>query len=453
MRVGVVSALCGKQVGKLHALPVAGIATRDRGGDLPPLAGPTYSRAAHMSPPVLTYPFSALVGQEPMRTALLILAVDPGVGGVLVSGHKGTGKSTAVRALADILPNIQVVDGCTYHCDPDDPDTMEDDCRARAEHGLVRGVLATPLVELPLHATEDRLVGALHVEETLRSGVRRFEPGLLAAAHRGILYVDEVNLLADHLVDTLLDTAASGVNVVEREGVSVRHASRFMLVGTMNPEEGDLRPQLLDRFGLYVYVRGMDDEAQRREILRRRLAFDRDRALFRATWAERDALLGAHVVQARRRLSAVEVGEEVLALVVRVCVASGAQGHRAEIALLKAARALAALLDHAAVGPAEIAEAAHFVLPHRMSGNPLLTPETLAGRVDALLAGTFGATQPSADSSCTQDDDDEDMAESMQVPGSMAAGSILFELEKKSPKTESSTPMSASASQRSTSRG
>ncbi|MEE4164697.1 MAG: ATP-binding protein, partial [Desulfocapsaceae bacterium] len=223
-----------------------------------------------------TYPFAALIGQEKMKSGLLLNAVDPSIGGVLVSGHKGTGKSTAVRALAEILPEIEVVQGCPYHCPPDDPEQMCDSCADSYHNGvkLVTEMRPMPLVELPLSATEDRVVGTLHIEQTLKTGTRNFEPGLLAAANRGILYVDEVNLLDDHLVDILLDAAASGTNVIEREGISFIHPARFMLVGTMNPEEGELRPQFLDRFGLSLRVNSVKDAGLRSLIVSRRIAFD-----------------------------------------------------------------------------------------------------------------------------------------------------------------------------------
>ncbi|MDQ4083581.1 MAG: ATP-binding protein, partial [Actinomycetota bacterium] len=256
------------------------------------------------------YPFSAIVGQEDLKLALVLNAVSPEVGGVLVRGEKGTAKSTAVRALASLLPPIKVVSGCPYSCDPEDPNP---ECPAGPhpedapwEWRPVR------LVELPVGASTDRLTGTLDIERALTEGEKAFEPGLLAAAHRGILYVDEVNLLSDHLVDLLLDVAAMGVNYVEREGVSVRHPSRFILVGTMNPEEGELRPQLLDRFGVTVGVSGSPDTEERVEIVRRRLHYEADPEGFAGKWASADGELARGVQQARARLPATHISEETL---------------------------------------------------------------------------------------------------------------------------------------------
>lgn len=376
----------------------------------------------------VTFPFAALVDQQAMKTALLLNAVDPGVGGVLLSGHKGTGKSTAVRALASILPDIRVVDGCPLHCDPASSDGLCDACSRRASNGAALPVATRPMpyVELPLSATEDRLVGTLHVERALQTGERSFDPGLLAAAHRGILYVDEVNLLDDHLVDMLLDAAASGVNVIEREGMSLSHASRFLLVGTMNPEEGDLRPQFLDRFGLYVSVEGIEGTADRMELVRRRSAFEQEPAAFAERWREEQDALKERLRAARVAVGGVATDDDALELAVELAVRSGARGHRAELAIVRAARALAALQSERSVHAAHIAAVARFVLPHRIPDARLLGPETLEERVAALLErvglGPAGAVR---------DADDDDELESMLVPGSMAAGSIPYTTEKK----------------------
>lgn len=374
------------------------------------------------------YPFSAIVGQEPMKTALLLNAVDPGIGGVLISGHKGTGKSTAVRALAHLLPSIEVVKDCPLNCSPQDLSAMDDVCAGRVARGerLPTAQRSMPFVELPLSATEDRLVGTLQVEHALRTGERKFEPGLLAAANRGILYVDEVNLLDDHLVDMLLDAAASGVNVVEREAISVVHPARFILVGTMNPEEGDLRPQFLDRFGLCINVVGLSDIPERMELVRRRADFDLAPEAFMQAWAAREAEIAEGVIAARERVAGCQVSDQVLQSAVRLAERSGSRGHRAEIALVRTARALAAWHGREQVSLEELTQAAHLVLPHRMPDARLVSAETLQRRVGEILE------QAGAVIADTSDDEAEE-AESMQVPGSMAAGSIVLTAEKKSP--------------------
>jgi magnesium chelatase subunit I len=315
------------------------------------------------------YPFSAIVGQDEMKLALLIAATDPGVGGVMVFGDRGTGKSTAVRALAALLPPLRVVSGCRYHCDPrGDAGRCVGDCGARAAE---TELIPTPVVDLPLGATEDRLVGALDLELALTRGEKRFEPGLLARAHRGFLYIDEVNLLEDHLVDLLLDVAASGENVVEREGLSVRHPARFVLIGSGNPEEGELRPQLLDRFGLSVEVRTPTVLADRVEVVRRRDAFDRDPAGFHAAWREPDAAVGERIVAARARLPTVDVPTTVLEAGSRLCMAIGADGLRGELTVMRAARALAALDGEDAVSERHVRHIAPMALRHRLRRNPL----------------------------------------------------------------------------------
>jgi Mg-chelatase subunit ChlI len=393
------------------------------------------------------FPFSALVGQEPLRLALLVAATEPSLGGLLVSGTKGTGKSTAVRALRGLLPALDAVAGCPYHCAPGEPEAMDDACLRRhlAGEPLARARLPTPFVELPLNATEDRVAGTLDIERALAAGERRFEPGLLAAANRGFLYVDEVNLLDDHLVDLLLDAAASGVHVVEREGVSQAHPARFVLVGTMNPEEGSLRPQFLDRFGLFAKVPDLADLAQREEIARRRLAFDAGPAAFAQRFQREDAALAHRLASAQRAVREVSVPEPMVSLSVRLAAQSGARGHRAEIAILKAARAIAALLEKGAVDPESLADAARFVLPHRMSAGPLDTPERLDQRLRELIAVVVLGRGAPPDGEPEESADDaalEASLLSMQIPGSAAAGSILFSTEKKTPQTGSSSPAS-----------
>jgi magnesium chelatase subunit I len=324
------------------------------------------------------FPLSAIVGQDEMKLALMIAAVDPSVGGVLVFGDRGTGKSTAVRALASLLPRMRVVAGCRYGCDPDgDRSRCTEDCPGRLDMGRsAKGEVATrlvpvPVVDLPLGATEDRVVGALDLERALTKGVKAFEPGLLARAHRGFLYIDEVNLLEDHLVDLLLDVAASGENVVEREGLSVRHPARFVLVGSGNPEEGELRPQLLDRFGLSVEVKTPTDLATRIEVVRRRDAFERDPAGFVLRWKKEDAKLRRNIESARARVALVAVPDAILERAASLCLALGTDGLRGELTLMRAARALASLESAEAVDDTHLRQVAAPALRHRLRRNPL----------------------------------------------------------------------------------
>jgi magnesium chelatase subunit I len=318
------------------------------------------------------FPFSAIVGQDEMKLALLVAAVDPGVGGVLVFGDRGTGKSTAVRALAALLPKMRVVAGCRYGCDPATPEVHCDECRKRGAKELARSRLVpVPVVDLPLGATEDRVVGALDLERALTQGEKAFEPGLLARAHRGFLYIDEVNLLEDHLVDLLLDVAASGENVVEREGLSVRHPARFVLVGSGNPEEGELRPQLLDRFGLSVEVRTPGDLPTRVQVVRRRDEFERDPAAYVAAWHREDNKLRRNLLKARERLSSVQVPDAALERAAQLCMNLGTDGLRGELTLMRAARALAALQGDAVVDDGHLKRIAPPALRHRLRRNPL----------------------------------------------------------------------------------
>jgi magnesium chelatase subunit I len=318
------------------------------------------------------FPFSAIVGQDEMKLALLIAAVDPKVGGVLAFGDRGAGKSTAVRALAALLPKMKVVSGCPYHCDPAQPGAYCEHCRSRAESGALKSVsIAVPVVDLPLGATEDRVVGALDLERALARGEKAFEPGLLARAHRGFLYIDEANLLEDHLVDLLLDVAASGENVVEREGLSIRHPARFVLVGTGNPEEGELRPQLLDRFGLSVEVRTPDDLPSRIEVVKRRDAYETDPAGFAESWSREEAKLRKRISRARETLADVAVPDAMLERAAKLCMALGTDGLRGELTLMRAARALAALDGRNEVGLEQLRRVAAPALRHRLRRNPL----------------------------------------------------------------------------------
>jgi Mg-chelatase subunit ChlI len=323
------------------------------------------------SPRGALYPFSAIVGQDRMRLALELNAINPAIGGVLIRGEKGTAKSTAVRALARLLPEIDVVEGCHYSCEPP-RDGVEPrlcmDCTDRLARGekLTGTKRRMRVVELPINASEDRVVGSIDIESAIKTGTKRFEPGVLAEANRNILYVDEVNLLDDHLVDVLLDAAAMGVNIVEREGVSVWHPARFILVGTMNPEEGDLRPQLLDRFGLCVDVIGIRDVDDRVLIIERREKWEEDPEAFAREYAGGEADAAARIKAAIQRLSGVEVPRAVLQTIARQNVALGVDGHRADLVARKAAQALAALNGAAAVGQVEVDEVIDMVLAHRV---------------------------------------------------------------------------------------
>jgi magnesium chelatase subunit I len=338
----------------------------------------------------VAYPFSAIVGQDEMKRALLIAAIDPSVGGVMVFGDRGTGKSTAVRALAALLPPMEAVKGCVFHCDPRaDAGRCHDDCQRGAGRGEIEWI-ATPVVDLPLGATEDRVVGALDLEQALTRGEKRFEPGLLARAHRGFLYIDEVNLLEDYLVDLLLDVAASGENVVEREGLSVRHPARFVLIGSGNPEEGELRPQLLDRFGLSVEVKTPTELAERVEVVRRRDAFDRNPKAFCAAWTQADAAVRDRLVAARDAVARIETPDSVLESASRLCMAVGADGLRGELTILRSARALAALEGEPATSERHIREVAPMALRHRLRRNPL-DPSGSGARIDRALVELFDA--------------------------------------------------------------
>jgi magnesium chelatase subunit D len=318
------------------------------------------------------YPFSAIVGQEDLKLALLVNAVSPEVGGVLVRGEKGTAKSTAVRALAGLLPRIRVVSGCHYSCDPAAPNP---ECPAGPHpHDAPAETRPVRLVELPVGASTDRLAGTLDIERALSEGRKAFEPGLLAAAHRGILYVDEVNLLSDHLVDLLLDVAAMGVNHVEREGVSVRHPSRFILVGTMNPEEGELRPQLLDRFGITVEVSGSPDPADRVEVVRRRLRYEAAPEVFTGAWSAADEDLAASVESARMRLPEVGLDEDILFRISTLCAELGVDGLRGDLVTAKTARALAAWDARDQVLIDDVKRAAVLALSHRRRRGPFEQP-------------------------------------------------------------------------------
>ena len=352
------------------------------------------------------YPFTAIVGQEELKLALLLCVVDPTIGGVMVMGHRGTAKSTAVRALAALLPAMRAVAGCPYNCDPVRPSPLCPHCRGEAgarsaapkTNGVQRlsaisrqsALTPVPVIDLPLGATEDRVVGALDIERALIDGVQAFAPGLLARANRGFLYIDEVNLLEDHLVDLLLDVAQSGVNVVEREGISVRHPARFVLVGSGNPEEGDLRPQLLDRFGLHARITTIDAIAERVEIVRRRREFDADPHAFAEKWLKETQKLQRKIKAAQKRLPQVELTDETLLAAARLCVALAIDGHRGELTLARAAVALAALNGRPAANPHDVARVALMSLRHRLRKDPLESSGDDV-RIERAVAETIGA--------------------------------------------------------------
>jgi len=374
---------------------------------LPPLHGWQRNRRGRGHPhearggrrqPMRTYPFTAVVGSDDMALALALCAVSPAIGGVLVRGEKGTAKSTMVRALAALLPAVDVVDGCRFSCDPADPDPA---CPDGGQHGrqISDGGLSSRsrparLVELPVGATEDRVIGSLHLQKALSAGITEYEPGLLAAAHRGLLYVDEVNLLHDHLVDLLLDAAAMGRSTVEREGLSVAHAARFVLVGTMNPEEGELRPQLLDRFGLTVEISAPRDPALRAEVIRRRLAFDADADAFADQYDVAEKEISGRICRARDAIALVTLSEAALLKIAEVCAAFEVDGMRADIVTARAAVAHAAWHGRTAVNRADIRAAARLALPHRRRRNPFDAPGIDEELLDAILGDEEPEPEP-----------------------------------------------------------
>jgi magnesium chelatase subunit D len=323
------------------------------------------------------YPFSAIVGQEKMKMALILNVINPKIGGVLLRGEKGTGKSLAVRSLTQLLPEINVVAGCTFHCDPSRPKDMCEACTAKTAKGekLATTKRSVSTVELPVGATEDRLVGTIDIEKAIKTGEKHFDPGLLAEANRNILYVDEVNLLDDHLVDVLLDAAAMGVNFVEREGISFSHPAQFVFVGTMNPEEGELRPQLLDRFALSVEIKGIPYREARAEIVRRRVAFENDPASFIEVQHEAQEQLRRRITEASHLLSKVKLSDEMLDLITQICIDFAVDGHRADITMYKTACTIAAFKGRTEVVEEDVKEAAELVLPHRRRRQPFEEPK------------------------------------------------------------------------------
>ena len=322
-----------------------------------------------------TIPFTSIVGQDDMKFALILNAINPRIGGVLIRGDKGTAKSTAVRALADLLENIQVVSDCPFNCNPENPEDMCDLCFEKSQSKEINSVeKKTPVVDLPLGATEDRVVGSLNVERAIKEGIKALEPGILAAANRGILYIDEVNLLDDHVADVLLDSAAMGVNIVEREGVSVAHPSKFILVGTMNPEEGEIRPQLLDRFGLQVSVVGIEDVDQRMQIAKMAEAFDADPDGFAAKSQGSQAEMKEKISRARKLLRQVSMSDDLLRSIASTCIDLGVKTHRAEIVITRTAKTIAAFDGRTEVNSEDVKKAMELALAHRMRSRPFEPP-------------------------------------------------------------------------------
>ena len=345
------------------------------------------------------YPFSAVVGQDRMIRALTLNAVDPRIGGVLIRGERGTAKSTAARALAALLPQVKVVSDCRFGCDPYNPNAWCTECQERVKNGEKLPVTTrhTPFINLPVSATEDRVVGTLDIEKAIQKGERHFDAGVLAAANRGLLYIDEVNLLDDHVVDILLDSAAMGMNIVEREGISFSHPARFILVGTMNPEEGDLRPQLLDRFALSVDIHGIRDARNRVKIMERNLAFEADPEGFREEWLPRENEISRQIERARLLVDNVTYSSRDLITIASLTASLEVDGHRADIVILKTARAQAAFDGREAINEMDIALAAELALPHRLKRSPFqqmqMTTTELAERIEQLQAQTAASEQ------------------------------------------------------------
>jgi Mg-chelatase subunit ChlI len=339
------------------------------------------------------YPFTAIVGQERMKRALILNAVDPRIGGVLIRGERGTAKSTAARALAALLPMVNVVSDCRFGCDPEKQNTWCTECQERFDNGqqLPTRVKPTAFINLPVSATEDRVVGTLDIERAIQKGERSFEPGVLAAANRGLLYIDEVNLLDDHVVDVLLDSAAMGMNIVEREGISFVHPARFILVGTMNPEEGDLRPQLLDRFALSVEIHGILGSRERVTIMERNIGFEMDPEGFRDEWQSHEDKLTKQIEVARELVSKVKHTSKDLLIIASLTASLGVDGHRPDLVILKTARAQAAFEGRTSIIDMDIAHAAELALPHRMKRGPfekeIASMEELRDKIEELSGG------------------------------------------------------------------
>ncbi|WKY46462.1 ATP-binding protein [Eubacteriaceae bacterium ES3] len=342
----------------------------------------------------ISYPFSGIVGQETMKKALILNVINPLLGGVLIRGEKGTAKSTAVRALAELLPSRSQVEGCSFGCDPREPAMMCQDCFDKVNRGqsLVESFGSMRVIDLPVSATEDRVVGTLDIEHAIKEGEKKFEPGILAQANRNILYVDEVNLLDDHIVDVLLDSAAMGINTIEREGVSYCHPARFILVGTMNPEEGDLRPQLLDRFGMVVDVVGESDPELRMKVIKNRLQYELDKEAFAESFKNDQEALKEKIRKAKKLLNQVHYSDEMLEIAVNISIELGVDGHRADISMIKTAMTIAAFRGATEVTAQDMMEAAELVLPHRMRRTPFEDGSFDLSRVQEIV-NTVGSQQ------------------------------------------------------------
>lgn len=364
------------------------------------------------------YPFTAIVGQKRMRRALILNAIDTRIGGVLIRGERGTAKSTAARALAALLPPVQVVQGCRFGCDPAKPVTWCTECRERFKDGENPPVETRqkPFINLPISATEDRVVGTLDIEKAIQKGERHFEPGVLASANRGLLYIDEVNLLDDHVVDVLLDSAAMGMNIVEREGISFAHPARFILVGTMNPEEGDLRPQLLDRFALSVEIHGILEPRQRVQIMERNIAFEADPEAFRKEWLEKERELSEQIAQARDLVNKVRYTSRDLLVIADLTAKMQVDGHRADLVILKASRAHAAFEGRQAITPRDIALAAELALPHRVKSGPFRQSEMGVTQLEENIEQLKGAASKGAPSEETQEASETDACQKKSPP-------------------------------------
>jgi Mg-chelatase subunit ChlI len=360
------------------------------------------------------FPFTAIVGQERMKRALILNAVDTRIGGVLIRGERGTAKSTAARSLAALLPHVKVVQECRFGCDPDKPSTWCTECKERASVSkkLPAVERSTPFINLPVSATEDRVVGTLDIEKAIQKGERHFEPGVLAGANRGLLYIDEVNLLDDHVVDILLDSAAMGVNTVEREGISFAHPARFILVGTMNPEEGDLRPQLLDRFALSVEIVGIREARERMTIMERNIAFEKDPEAFRNQWLQKEEELSQKIAHARELVDQVKYTSRDLLSIAALTASLNVDGHRADMVILKAARAEAAYEGRTKINDHDIALAAELALPHRIKRTPFqqaeMTTEQLQERIEQLAGQSMPSEEDEESESQQQDGEKEE---------------------------------------------